>query len=386
MRAAAKPLMRAFTIIELLVTVAIIILLLGLLLVGLQQAARAAQVAQTKTLMSSINRALVSFKNDVGYYPPVLGLGSGNGSQPIGQVGFGRDLLVPPLTLSGTTSNLAIQQWNSFTSLPEFLLGYGSRTADGYGFEASAAAGTNGGLERPPLGIRHPGRDGVWGAYVSPRTTGLSLGSFGARTVGISNPNADHPVFRGKALGPYLELKDAVFLGGITDYNTTTGEPTVVRATEGGRSATTAVRTRCLIVRRWPRGSPAATSLPFGPRALSREPMSMASLMAVATRARAERCNRPSSRCSPMVPTRPGIPVFAWTRRVTTRTTSWRPGHDRADRPGTEWMDGPWRGRRVLITGRERVRQGRCRAVACHEPTHQRRFGAKAHGACLQPS
>jgi hypothetical protein len=117
----------------------------------------------------------------VGYYPPVLGRGSGNGSQPVGQLGFGRDLLVPPLTLSGTTSNLAIQQWNSFTSLPEYLLGYGSRTADGYGFEASAAAGANGGLEKPPLGIRHPGRDGVWGAYVSPRQQSLALGSFGAQ-------------------------------------------------------------------------------------------------------------------------------------------------------------------------------------------------------------
>ena len=47
LRAAAKPRVRAFTVIELLVTVAIIILLLGLLLVGLQQAARAAQIAQT---------------------------------------------------------------------------------------------------------------------------------------------------------------------------------------------------------------------------------------------------------------------------------------------------------------------------------------------------
>jgi type II secretory pathway pseudopilin PulG len=231
-RVASNLRVRAFTIIELLVTVAIIILLLGLLLVGLQQAARAAQVAQTKTLMSSINRALVSFKTDVGYYPPVLGRGTGNGAQPVGQLGFGRDLLVPPLSLSGTTSNLAIQQWNSFTSLPEYLLGYGSRTADGYGFEPSAAAGVNGGLEKPPLGIRHPGRDGVWGAYVSPRVQSLALGTFGARTVGISNPNADHPVFRGKALGPYLELKDSVLLGGITDYNATTGEPTIVRATE----------------------------------------------------------------------------------------------------------------------------------------------------------
>jgi type II secretory pathway pseudopilin PulG len=230
-RAASNLQVRAFTIIELLVTVAIIILLLGLLLVGLQQAARAAQVAQTKTLMSSINRALVSFKTDVGYYPPVLGRGSGNGSQPVGQLGFGRDLLVPPLLPSGAANLAALQQWNSFTSLPEYLLGYGSRTADGYGFEPSAAAGVNGALEKPPLGIRHPGRDGVWNAYVSPTAQGLALGSFAARSVRTSDLSTQG-VFRGKPLGPYLELKDAVFLGGITDYNTTTGEPTIVRATE----------------------------------------------------------------------------------------------------------------------------------------------------------
>ncbi len=240
-RAASHPRVRAFTIIELLVTVAIIILLLGLLLVGLQQAARAAQIAQTKTLMSSINRALVSFKTDVGYYPPVLGRGSGNGSQPVGQLGFGRDLLVPPLTLSGSTSNLALQQWNSFTSLPEYLLGYGSRTADGYGVVSRPPAGTviqpnspMGWREDPRLGIRHPGRDGVWGAVATPNT-GTASGTFGARNgfnlTGTPNPD-DSKRFVGKPLGPYLELKDAVFLGGITDYNATTGEPTIVRATE----------------------------------------------------------------------------------------------------------------------------------------------------------
>ena len=241
-RAASNLQVRAFTIIELLVTVAIIILLLGLLLVGLQQAARAAQVAQTKTLMSSINRALVSFKTDVGYYPPVLGRGSGNGSQPVGQLGFGRDLLVPPLLPSGAANLAALQQWNSFTSLPEYLLGYGSRTADGYGVvvpwdpiqpkPSGLMATQPGKFEEPRTGIRHPGRDGVWGAVVTPRT-GQSAGSFGARNVqGVSQPDGTSAVFRGKALGPYLELKDAVFLGGITDYNSTTGEPTIVRATE----------------------------------------------------------------------------------------------------------------------------------------------------------
>jgi len=234
-RAASTPQVHAFTIIELLVTVAIIILLLGLLLVGLQQAARAAQVAQTKTLMSSINRALVSFKTDVGYYPPVLGHGSGNGAQQAGQLGFCRDLLVPP------TSNATIQPWNSFTSLPEFLLGYGSRTADGYGVVTRPPPGTvpqandpMGWREDPRLGIRHPGRDGVWGAVATPNA-GTASGTFGARNgfnlQGTPNPD-DSKRFAGKPLGPYLELKDAVFLGGITDYNTSTGEPTIVRATE----------------------------------------------------------------------------------------------------------------------------------------------------------
>ena len=238
-RAASHPRVRAFTIIELLVTVAIIILLLGLLLVGLQQAARAAQVAQTKTLMSSINRALVSFKTDVGYYPPVLGRRGGNGSQPVGQAGFARDLLAPP-SLDATPSNAdvqAVQAWNSFTSLPEYLLGYGPRSADGFGVDvrSSSPQGTAVLLEAPPLGIRHPGSDGAWGAW-TPTNLALPAGVFQGRSVNVSNPQLDNDVnartFRGKPLGPYLELKDTALLGGITDYNVTTGEPTVVRATE----------------------------------------------------------------------------------------------------------------------------------------------------------
>ncbi len=224
-----------FTIIELLVTVAIIILLLGLLLVGLQAAARSAQVAQTKSLLSAINRALVSFKKDVGYYPPVLGPGTGQGTQPAGELGYARDLLVPPYAVSGSPTNLELEEWNSFTSLPEYLLGYGPRAADGYGIDINAAGGqvgTAAALESPALGIRHPGRDGVWGAYSTPISNSLARGAFAARNTNVSNTAGNSPLFRRKAMGPYLDLKDAVSLGGVAGFNTTTGEPMIVRASD----------------------------------------------------------------------------------------------------------------------------------------------------------
>ena len=55
--------------VELLVVLAIIILLVGILLVGLNQAAGTAQAAQTRFLMNSMAAGLVQFKRDHGYLP-----------------------------------------------------------------------------------------------------------------------------------------------------------------------------------------------------------------------------------------------------------------------------------------------------------------------------
>ena len=71
-RFARRP---GFTVVELLVVMAIIILLIGVLLVGLSQAAGTAQKAQTQFLMNSMAAALAKFKGDHGYLPPVLGDG-----------------------------------------------------------------------------------------------------------------------------------------------------------------------------------------------------------------------------------------------------------------------------------------------------------------------
>ena len=67
---------RAFTVVELLVVLAIIILLVGILVVGLGQAAGTAQKAQTRFLLNSMAAGLAQFKGDHGYLPPVLGDGS----------------------------------------------------------------------------------------------------------------------------------------------------------------------------------------------------------------------------------------------------------------------------------------------------------------------
>ena len=62
----------AFTIVELLVVMGVIILLSGILVVAIAKASRISQSANTQVLLGSINQALVRFEADIGYLPPVL--------------------------------------------------------------------------------------------------------------------------------------------------------------------------------------------------------------------------------------------------------------------------------------------------------------------------
>ena len=217
--------MRGFTVVEMLVTVAIIITLVGILVVGLTQASGAAQRAQTKFLMNSMAAGLAQFKGDHGYLPPVLG---DNGT-PNNLPGWSRDVLGPPFC--GSCPNIDLRQsWFSVTTPAEYLLGYGDRTADGYGIVGDimqANSDSPGYIETPPLGFRAPGSDGAWGAIVNPRSGFGSLpGVFAARNPGnaglpyVPNPTqpnaaANNVRVRGRIYGPYLELKDANLLGGL---------------------------------------------------------------------------------------------------------------------------------------------------------------------------
>ncbi|MHC4786270.1 MAG: type II secretion system protein, partial [Planctomycetota bacterium] len=62
---------RGFTIVELLIVIAVIIMLMGILIVAINAATRTAQGANTRSLMSSIKQGLVRFRADMGYLPPV---------------------------------------------------------------------------------------------------------------------------------------------------------------------------------------------------------------------------------------------------------------------------------------------------------------------------
>jgi hypothetical protein len=205
---------------------------------------------------------------------------------PSGQVGWMRDLLISPSNApvpGGTTKvsqwtsaeSKALQRWHSVTTPAEYLLGWGDRSADGYGIcgtlpEIPPPTLKAGQREVPRDGIRSPGLDGVWGAALTPRMasdltgstggtapyTGSSLfagrnvGTFGARNLAVparskvdamatdvgnddaAAPLRFQPSLQGKVFGPYLELKDPSTLGGIRGLRAD-GELDVVRATDG---------------------------------------------------------------------------------------------------------------------------------------------------------
>ena len=297
----------AFTLVELLVVIGVIAMLVGLLIVGINAAQKRAQKMNTQFLLSSISQALSRFKSDHGYYPPVLGdpteltasqLGwpATASATPKTQIGFARDLLASPINptagassttkVSQWTTNeaTALQNWYSVTSLAEYLIGAGDRSADGYGIcgELPDPVPTDplaGQRELPRAGIRSPGMDGVWGAALQPimstdvaatsgaaaNYTSATLGSttrkglfftrnlalpsrvlISSTTVSGAGNNTStcilrsRPNLEGKIFGPYLELKDPSVIGGyrgrIADPRDPTGVGTIqsiVRVTDG---------------------------------------------------------------------------------------------------------------------------------------------------------
>lgn len=303
---AVAPWRRGFTLVELLVTLGIILLLLGTILAALNFASRRAQRANTEFLMTSIRNGLERFKADHGYYPPSLGVpaqltGAGIGatlgwpanppSTNLANIGAGRDLLVPPDNADGPVGTKAsawntvarragLQRWHSTTSLPEYLLGYGDRSADGYGTVFPTSTVMPGARERPTLGIRSPGADGVWGAARTPITASeVGAASLGAAYAGAtfnSNPNVLAGLYaqrnlavpprisqssgfmndlgnndgagisrtrinlEGKVFGPYLDVREDTVVGGITGWdlvndpagNGSWYEPRIVRSAE----------------------------------------------------------------------------------------------------------------------------------------------------------
>jgi type II secretory pathway pseudopilin PulG len=229
---------RGFTIVELLIVIAVIIMLMGILIVAINAATRTAQGTNTRALMSSIKQALVRFKGDIGYLPPVLGdtsptiLDADNHDlrklfDPRGenaQWDSSSDDDILPERRDGNPNNnypVNVQEWYSVTTLAEYLLGYGHHNQDGYGYISPDQGGPlyDGSSptepdERPPEGIRDPGHDGVWGATINSAADGGLL----SRMQGVSGS-----VDIGKVYGPYLELRDEQAVAGV-DWDPATQE------------------------------------------------------------------------------------------------------------------------------------------------------------------
>ena len=216
----------AFTLTELLVTIGIVVLLLGVLSAVVGVGTKRAQMASTSFLMSSLSQGIETFRGDHGYVPPGLGLRDSFAN------GQGRDVLVPPVTGAN-------QNYYSVTTLAEFLLGYGDRLSDGYGGVGIPATNTPGSRETPTLGFRSPTSDGCWGAIDNPWLTTLPQsvrGYFRYRNPMrmSTNPFAsgNTALLEGRVYGPYIDLKDESSLAGLAGFNTD-GSPNLVMQDQG---------------------------------------------------------------------------------------------------------------------------------------------------------
>lgn len=221
---------RAFTVVELLTVVAVIVLLVGILVVVLSASAKAAQAASTRALMGTISNALTRFKTDLGYLPPVLGMAPGGGSAT-GTPGYLRDLLIPQ-AIGGPNlpQQVGPQNYVSITSLVEYLVGPGGRDQDGYGGVGTPVGNSAGAKELPTVGIRSPLKDGAWGAYLTPVNSSQPLGTFAQRNLpqGASANSSTVANVSGRVLGPYLDLKDDSIFGAVIGVDAA-GAPIIAR-------------------------------------------------------------------------------------------------------------------------------------------------------------
>lgn len=177
---------RGFTVVELMVSMAIIIVLLGLILVALNLATQRGRRANTQFLMGAITQGLDSFRNDHGYLPPVL-----DSNRGVTNFSFngGGSLRTPNPNGDAAEYMEEMQEWFSMTALPDCLLGYGPDTQDGYG---NVDLG-----DVPFLGMRSPGQDGMWNALINP-ISGQPAGTLQGR----------NPPTQGRVYQAYLSLND----------------------------------------------------------------------------------------------------------------------------------------------------------------------------------
>jgi len=190
---------KAFTLIELLITISLIVVLVSILTAALSAARTAAQIAETQSRLTALKNATIRFKDDIGYYPAVLD--------------SHRHWLQLPTFPTPTTGSpqqsyrYLAQSWYSITSPAEYLLAYGNQLEDGYGsyIDPEDSSSVLARSETPRFGFRHPGVDGVWQS-----TDPQEEGSAGSGLLKERRPSA-----RGMLYGPYLETENDQMYGRV---------------------------------------------------------------------------------------------------------------------------------------------------------------------------
>jgi type II secretory pathway pseudopilin PulG len=187
-----------------LMVIVIIVILVGVLVVATNAARTAAKRAETRSRMTAMVQGMAMFKTDIGYYPPILNDSRGLANFPN----------YPPVGLQGNEQSSyrgTAQHWYSITSPAEYLLGYGGKDEDGYGSYRSLDGPIQNRDESPPLGIRHPAMDGVWGATdrCAFPDEDCTRGTWEIEDRGYAIAAG------GKAYGPYIEIENQQMLGRI---------------------------------------------------------------------------------------------------------------------------------------------------------------------------
>ncbi|MBC8200572.1 MAG: type II secretion system protein [Planctomycetes bacterium] len=218
-----------FTILELLVTITLIVILVSAMVIGMNSARTAAQIAETSSRLMAMKQATVWFKEEIGYLPPVL-----DDQRNLKSVdAIGQPLRYPVLPVPDDQEQYRseVQEWYSITSPADYLLGYGDVEADGFGRLPQAHAYYSYTTDQMPrLGITHPGVDGVWrGTDIHIATGVTGYGLFTDR-----KPRGDLPIdpllsefpVTSKVYGPYLDVNNDQMLGRLV-VDSSTGETTV---------------------------------------------------------------------------------------------------------------------------------------------------------------
>lgn len=174
-----------FTMVELLVVIAIIALLVSMVVVVAGRVRGSAEKTSTQHLMSAIKTGLTSFKEDLGYYPPLLT----------------DDLTVPDANnLKIFQQRRQMQYWSTLTLVP-YLVGMGdlnlnTQTTDDEQDDGYAGAG-----------FRDPGVDKSWGGTIVATD----------RVTYFSNIKDKQGSVSGRVYGPYIELGGEFDVTGAED-------------------------------------------------------------------------------------------------------------------------------------------------------------------------